>query len=85
LTSRSKPGTLLRVAKESALLFDHYIGGGRELLGVPAWGDGSSRRGYGQAVFAQCGFACAAWGDLPVADVHGLTPRTEHSSPSPNW
>jgi hypothetical protein len=47
------------VADASALPFERYTGGGRQLLGVPPSGDGSSRRGYGRPVFEQCGFACA--------------------------
>jgi hypothetical protein len=50
------------VAAEAGLSFDRYTGGGRQLLGAPAMGDGTSRRGYGPAVFGQCGFACAYCG-----------------------
>jgi hypothetical protein len=71
------------VAKESALPFDHYIGGGRELLGVPAWGDGSSRRGYGQAVFAQCGFACVYCGqEMETAYEAWLALSVDHVIPT---
>jgi hypothetical protein len=55
-------GTLRAVVHDGSLPFDRYTGGGRQLLGIPAWGDGSSRRGYGRAVFEQCGFACAYCG-----------------------
>jgi hypothetical protein len=73
----------LRVAKESALPFDHYIGGGRELLGVPAWGDGSSRRGYGQAVFAQCRFACVYCGqEMETAYEAWLALSVDHVIPT---
>jgi hypothetical protein len=46
------------------LPFDRYDGKGRKLLGPPAFGDGSSRRGYGVPVFQQCGYECAycGWG-----------------------
>lgn len=39
--------------------FARYRHSGRELLGRPAWRDGSCRRGYGPPVFAECGTACA--------------------------
>ena len=35
--------------------FSRYPDGGNVLLGVPAWGTGSSRTGYGVPVFAACG------------------------------
>jgi hypothetical protein len=43
-------------------LFSRYRGGGRSLLGVPAWGDGSSRHGYGLPVFEQCRHDCVYCG-----------------------
>lgn len=46
----------------SELPFDGYEGGGRRLLGRPSGGDGSSRRGYGVPVFAQCGSNCVYCG-----------------------
>jgi hypothetical protein len=45
-----------------ALPFERYFGGGRRLLGSPAGGDGSSRRGYGVPVFRECGTRCAYCG-----------------------
>ena len=62
------------------LPFQRYIDGGRSLLGIPPWGDGSSRHGYGVPVFAACGACCAycgrelgetyeAWLDLSVDHV----------------
>lgn len=50
------------MADPTALPFDRYAGAGRQLLGAPASGDGSSRRGYGRVIFEQCGFACAYCG-----------------------
>ena len=44
------------------LPFDAYPQGGRELLGAPRWGDGSSRRGYGVDVFRECGNVCVYCG-----------------------
>lgn len=54
----------LRASKldEALLPFDAYEGGGRRLLGVPAFGGGSSRRDYGVPVFEQCGWACVYCG-----------------------
>lgn len=60
--SKDLGATLSRMEGAPALPFDRYEGGGRRLLGRPAWGNGSSRRGYGRPVFAQCGFACAYCG-----------------------
>jgi hypothetical protein len=42
--------------------FSHYRLGGRELLGGPAWGDGTSRHGYGPPVLEQCGRDCVYCG-----------------------
>ena len=50
------------MAEVTGLPFDRYADGGRQLLGPPAMGDGSSRRGYGPPVFEQCGFRCAYCG-----------------------
>jgi hypothetical protein len=44
------------------LPFYEYQGGGRGLLGVPPWGDGSSRRGYGVPVLRACGTSCVYCG-----------------------
>lgn len=63
-----------------ALPFARYRQGGQTLLGAPAWGDGSSRHGYGISVFAECGTACVycdrelaepyeAWLDVSVDHV----------------
>jgi len=49
--------------------FRVYEGGGRRLLGRPAGGDGSSRRGYGVPVFKQCGAECAYCG-YPMQDTY---------------
>ncbi|MGH2428592.1 MAG: HNH endonuclease [Candidatus Limnocylindria bacterium] len=38
--------------------FARYANGGAELLGIPAWGDGTARAGYGRPVFAECGYQC---------------------------
>jgi 5-methylcytosine-specific restriction endonuclease McrA len=38
--------------------FDRYRDGGRALLGIPAWGDGTARHGYGRPVFDECGYKC---------------------------
>jgi secreted trypsin-like serine protease len=43
---------------DSQLPFERYREGGRELLGRPAIGDGSCRRGYGPPVFTECGMEC---------------------------
>jgi len=42
--------------------FARYARGGSELLGIPAWGDGTARHGYGRPVFAECGYQCAYCG-----------------------
>jgi hypothetical protein len=42
--------------------FARYASGGSELLGIPAWGDGTARHGYGRPVFAECGYQCAYCG-----------------------
>lgn len=47
---------------ESPLPFERYPANGRKLLGRPALGDGTCRRGYGPSVFAECGMACAYCG-----------------------
>jgi hypothetical protein len=44
------------------LPFATYPGGGRQLLGVPRWGDGTARRSYGRQVHEPCGFRCAYCG-----------------------
>ena len=49
--------------------FERYEAGGRRLLGKPPGGDGSSRRGYGLAVFVQCGFTCVYCG-YEMADAY---------------
>lgn len=46
----------------AVLPFGRYDGAGRQLLGRPPWGDGSSRRGYGVPVFGQCGTTCVYCG-----------------------
>ena len=51
-----------RELDETLLPFDAYEGGGRRLLGTPAFGGGSSRRDYGVPVFEQCGWACVYCG-----------------------
>jgi hypothetical protein len=48
--------------REEPLPFNRYREGGRELLGAPAWGDGSSRHGYGIPVLAECGLNCVYCG-----------------------
>jgi hypothetical protein len=42
--------------------FARYASGGSELLGIPAWGDGTARHGYGRPVFAECGYQCVYCG-----------------------
>ena len=49
-------------ARVSELPFHGYEGGGRRLLGRPAGGNASSRRGYGVPVFKQCGTKCVYCG-----------------------
>jgi len=44
------------------LPFAAYPSAGRELLGVPRWGDGTARRSYGRQVHELCGFRCAYCG-----------------------
>ncbi|MDP6380499.1 MAG: hypothetical protein QF662_04055 [Phycisphaerae bacterium] len=44
------------------LPFERYREKGRKLLGRPAAGDSTSRRGHGPAVFDECGMACAYCG-----------------------
>lgn len=51
-----------RELAESLLPFDAYEGGGRQLMGVPRFGAGSSRRDYGVPVFEQCGWTCVYCG-----------------------
>ena len=51
-----------RELDENLLPFEAYEGGGRRLLGTPAFGGGSSRRDYGRPVFEQCGWACVYCG-----------------------
>jgi hypothetical protein len=47
------------VAPTRGLPFERYRGGGRQLLGRAASGDGTCRRGYGPPVFSECGMDCA--------------------------
>ncbi|MGE5435473.1 MAG: HNH endonuclease [Candidatus Doudnabacteria bacterium] len=71
------------MAEETGLPFDRYTGGGRRLLGVPAFGDGSSRRGYGPAVFEQCGFVCAYCGhEMETAYEVWLSLSVDHVIPT---
>lgn len=42
--------------------FVRYASGGAELLGIPPWGDGTARHGYGRPVFAECGYQCVYCG-----------------------
>jgi hypothetical protein len=71
------------LSDQTVLPFDRYAGGGRRLLGVPALGDGSSRRGYGRAVFEQCGFACVYCGHLMESGYEAwLSLSVDHVIPS---
>ena len=71
------------MADATGLPFERYIGGGRQLLGAPAVGDGSSRRGYGPPVFEQCGFACAYCGYAMGAEYEPwLSLSVDHVIPS---
>jgi len=63
--------------------FDRYEGGGRRLLGKPAWGNGSSRRGYGLVVFDQCGSVCVYCGyDMGAAYESWLNLSIDHVIPA---
>lgn len=42
--------------------FARYASGGSSLLGIPPWGDGTARHGYGRPVFAECGYQCVYCG-----------------------
>lgn len=42
--------------------FSRYDRGGTDLLGIPAFRDGTARHGYGPPVFAACGYQCAYCG-----------------------
>jgi len=62
--------------------FSRYEGGGRRLLGKPAWGNGSSRRGYGLAVFDRCGTGCVYCGyDMGSAYEAWLNLSIDHVIP----
>ena len=50
--------------------FAAYPGGGRELLGIPRWGDGTARRSYGRQVHELCDFRCA-YCDLDLGTFEG--------------
>lgn len=52
------------------LPFEAYPGGGRQLLGIPRWGDGTARRSYGRQVHELCGFRCA-YCDLDLGTFEG--------------
>src|SRR6266496_580319 len=51
------------------LPFERYQGNGRVLLGALPDGDGTSRRGYGPAVFKECGTDCVYCG-LPMGEFY---------------
>jgi hypothetical protein len=66
-----------------SLPFDSYGGGGRCLLGKPPSGNGSSRRGYGLAVFEQCGTVCVYCGYEMAASYEGwLNLSIDHVIPT---
>ena len=63
--------------------FPRYRNGGRDLLGIPAWGDGTSRHGYGVPVFAECGTSCAYCGrDLGSEYADWLDLSVDHVIPT---
>ena len=77
------PLLALRDASGVTLPFERYEGAGRCLLGRPAWGNGSSRRGYGLPIFEQCGAACAYCGyDMSATYEAWLNLSVDHVIPA---
>lgn len=62
LRALGEPVAILMPKGREDPLFARYRGGGRELLGVPASGDGTSRHGYGPPVLEECGDHCVYCG-----------------------
>lgn len=62
--------------------FLRYASGGSELLGIPAWGDGTARHGYGRPVFAECGYQCVYCGfDMGAPYENWLNLSVDHVVP----
>lgn len=62
--------------------FARYARSGAELRGIPAWGDGTARHGYGRPVFAECGYQCVYCGfDMGAPYENWLNLSVDHVVP----